>query len=605
VSGGREYAPLVERSAVVSHRFRGPAARVWQALADTARYNEAAGFPRHAITEIERADGTQRFRGRARVAVFDVAWDDLPCNWVRDRWFEHTRLFERGPVDRLTARLDLAPEAGGGCSGTYRVEAEGRGIAGALVARSLVASGGRAFRKLAAEADAWALGDRELPFDAPPPDLPAEARARAERIGAELAAAGHGAGLVARLVGLVLTGGENDTARIRPLALARRWGEDEPERVVVLCLEATRRGLLALSWDLLCPRCRGAKVRAASLDQLPTGGHCGSCAVDYGRDFSKNAEATFRPADAIRPAAGGEFCLMGPMSTPHIVAHLTLGPGEGREVAIDLPAGPYRFRTLEPGPELTLEHPGGAALPGLRLDGATLDVVGAGPRLSLLNAGAHPRTFVVEDRAWVRDALTGDRLTALQSFRDLFSDQVLRPGDEVGIERVALLFSDLRGSTALYERVGDAAAYQRVRQHFEYLQGVVRRHDGAVVKTIGDAVMAVFADPARGVAAALAMQDHVGQLNAGSDAPLVLKLGIHAGACIAVTLNDRLDYFGRTVNMAARLQGASRGGDVVLSAELAGEPEVTPLLEGRRLERGETGLRGFAEPVPLVRVVVG
>src|SRR5205823_4272464 len=114
--------------------------------------------------------------------------------------------------------------------------------------------------------------------------------------------------------------------------------------------------------------------------------------------------------------------------------------------------------------------------------------------------------------------------------------------------------------------------------------------------------MAVFADPARGVAAALAMQEHVGELNRDGGTPLVLKLGLHAGPCIAVTLNDRLDYFGRTVNLAARLQGQSRGGDVVISAELAGDPEVVPLLAGQAAERGEASLRGFAQPVRYLRL---
>jgi class 3 adenylate cyclase len=117
--------------------------------------------------------------------------------------------------------------------------------------------------------------------------------------------------------------------------------------------------------------------------------------------------------------------------------------------------------------------------------------------------------------------------------------------------------------------------------------------------------MAVFADPAQGVAAALAMQQHIGELNSGSEAPLVLKVGLHAGPCIAVNLNDRLDYFGRTVNLAARLQGESRGGDVMVSAELAAEPEVAELLLGLELEPGETRLRGFGRPVPLTRVSSG
>jgi class 3 adenylate cyclase len=384
--------------------------------------------------------------------------------------------------------------------------------------------------------------------------------------------------------------------------LARRW-RVPPTAFVRLCLDATRRGLLALSWDLLCPRCRGAKSRSQSLDELPRGAHCPTCAVDYGRDFSNNVEATFRPADAIRSIATGEFCLLGPMSTPHILAHLTLRPGERRGFPLRLEPGPYRLRTLEPGPELLIEHEDGD-LPVVTFDAETMQLGGESAELRLHNAGTVTRTFVLEERAWIADALTGDRLTALQDFRDLFSDQVLRPGDEVGIERVAILFSDLRGSTALYERLGDAAAYQRVREHFGYLAGLVRQHEGAVVKTIGDAVMAVFADPARAVAAALAMQAHIDELNTASTAPLVLKLGLHAGACIAVTLNDRLDYFGRTVNLAARLQGTSRGGDIVLSKEVAEEPEVTRLLTGHRLETGETSLRGFAAPVGYVRITL-
>jgi class 3 adenylate cyclase len=464
--------------------------------------------------------------------------------------------------------------------------------------------GGAAFLRLAAEADAWALGQRELPFDVPAPSLPDGARNRAERIATELVAADHSADLVERLVQLVCEGPENEVTRLRPLALARRWSAPA-EQLIPLCLEATRRGLLSLRWDLLCPRCRGAKVRVASLDELPRGAHCPTCAVDYEREFSKNVEATFHPAPAIRQLHQGEFCLLGPMSTPHILAHLTVGPTQALEVPIDLPPGPYRVRTLEPGPEFLLEASGADRLPVVRHDGTTLTPFGTAPSLTFLNATDKPLTFVLEERTWVKDALTADRLTALQSFRDLFSDQVLRPGDEVAIERVAILFSDLRGSTALYERLGDAAAYHRVREHFGYLARIVREHGGAVVKTIGDAVMAVFADPAKGVAAALAMQQHIGELNAGSDAPLVLKVGLHVGACIAVNLNDRLDYFGRTVNFAARIQGESRGGDVTLSAELATNRDVAMLLDGRRLEQAKVSLRGFAQPAQLVRVLPG
>ncbi len=184
---------------------------------------------------------------------------------------------------------------------------------------------------------------------------------------------------------------------------------------------------------------------------------------------------------------------------------------------------------------------------------------------------------------------------------------MLRPGDEVAIGQVTLMFSDLKGSTALYERIGDAAAYHLVRDHFAFLAEQVREHQGAIVKTIGDAVMAAFADPADAVKAALAIQHEVAAFNDArrdemGEAGIVIKLGLHKGPCIAVTLNERLDYFGGAVNMAARLQGRSNGGDIVLSQSLMAEPDVRELLAGRELAEESAVVKGFDRPVPYFRL---
>jgi class 3 adenylate cyclase len=201
--------------------------------------------------------------------------------------------------------------------------------------------------------------------------------------------------------------------------------------------------------------------------------------------------------------------------------------------------------------------------------------------------------------------LTALEVVSLQAFRDLFAEATLRPGDEAAVGQVALLFTDLRGSTALYERVGDAVAFNIVRDHFAFLAGIVRDHDGAVVKTIGDAVMASFGDPADAVKAALAMQARIADFNRshGAGGELVLKVGIHVGSSVMVSLNERLDYFGSTVNMAARLQGQSEGGDIVLSRSVAEDPAVKPLLAGVPARLESVPLKGFAEPVGFVRVL--
>ena len=75
--------------------------------------------------------------------------------------------------------------------------------------------------------------------------------------------------------------------RIRPLVLSERWGEDD-RHVIECCLQAVREGMLELRWDLLCPRCRGAKFTATSLDRIPQGAHCQSCNIGYDRNFAEN-----------------------------------------------------------------------------------------------------------------------------------------------------------------------------------------------------------------------------------------------------------------------------------------------------------------------------
>ncbi len=300
------------------------------------------------------------------------------------------------------------------------------------------------------------------------------------------------------------------------------------------------------------------------------------------------------------------------MSTPHIRVHVTLEPGTTRHLTADLAPGPYRLRTLEPGPEWDIDWPDGGggepAAAGFPEVIATDETVAAGDaappgEVHLRNDSGRRLTFVVEERAWVADALTADRATSLQTFRDLFSDQVLRPGDEVSVQRMTLLFTDLKDSTALYDAVGDASAYHLVRAHFAFLAAIVRAHEGAIVKTIGDAILAAFMDPAEALAAAIEMQRQVASFNAEQDGTgIVLKVGLHEGPVIAVTLNDRLDYFGATVNLAARLQNESRGGDVVLSRAMAADPEVAALLAAHRATEEQARLKGFDQPVDFLRL---
>jgi len=181
--------------------------------------------------------------------------------------------------------------------------------------------------------------------------------------------------------------------------------------------------------------------------------------------------------------------------------------------------------------------------------------------------------------------LTAKRLLTNQTFRDIYRTDALDIDQRLKITSLTFLFTDLKGSTELYERVGDLVAYDIVKAHFRVLNEVVAAEAGAVVKTIGDAVMATFPTPDRALAAALRMRKAMHTLNAESKhEDLLLKIGLHEGPCLAVTLNDRLDYFGQSVNIAARVQGLAVSQSIFATAPVIAHPVSARLLDDAGLK---------------------
>jgi adenylate cyclase len=261
------------------------------------------------------------------------------------------------------------------------------------------------------------------------------------------------------------------------------------------------------------------------------------------------------------------------------VAQQLLGPAEERRLTVHLGPGTYRVRALgDPSGGETFEASGETVV-------------------TLANPSHAERLLRLERTQWRDRAATAAEVTALQAFRDLFSTEVLRPGEPVSVGTLTVLFTDLRDSTRYYREVGDAPAFGSVMRHLDVLREAVASEGGAVVKAMGDAIMAVFTRPAAALRAGLDAQSAV------AGRPLELKVGTHTGPCIAITQNGALDYFGSTVNLAARLVSLSTGADVVVSGDVLADPEVAEL-ELRR-ERVEADLKGFDTTLELWRVSDG
>jgi class 3 adenylate cyclase len=448
---------------------------------------------------------------------------------------------------------------------------------------------------------------------------------------------------VAAIEELVRSAPDHRLCRINALDFAARSGIDE-ELVIAAFLHASRLGLFELSWNVLCPSCGGVLEAASTLRNVNKAEyHCAWCAAAYEPTLDDIVEVTFTVSRRVRRIAAHDpeelsyseylrqvFWGSGvnlPDNVDHAVEALTLESielpaGEKAILSLQLPAEfvillePVTHTSLfiDVKGEPTRERQGLSLIfDKLRVPVEKLELRPGPLRLSLENrtdGRVLPGLWVANDQLEEllhqrRPFLTAKRLLTNQVFRDIYGTDTIDIEQRLKIISLTFLFTDLKGSTELYERVGDLAAFDLVRAHFQVLNEIVATEAGAVVKTIGDAVMATFPTPDRAIAAALRMREAMRQLNGGRNAEdLSLKIGIHEGPCLAVVLNDRQDYFGQTVNIAARVQALADSRSILATRAVVGDPQTSNLLKTRGLEpmAQARALRGIAERVPVYEI---
>lgn len=587
--------------------FKSPAEAMWPFVADTNRFNSDAGIPGVRRSEI-KTPGTERLT--MNVAGMTMEWDEAPFEWTAPRRFGVVRNYHAGPVEKIRVSADLEPNPGGGCHLVYQIWMTPRGLLGKLVFPiQMKWKSYPAFNAVFRKYDAIAQAGREEVIAAASVTLAPGAEARLAQIGRALRDAALDAELVDLLLDLVRRGDDLSLMRLRPYALADRWRVSR-RRVLDICLHAVRAGLLVFRWDMLCPSCRGAKGVAETLSGVKKQIHCDSCNIDFEVNFERSVELTFRPNSSIRKIDLVEFCVGGPRITPHIVAQQILAPGESRAVELALEPGAYRVRARSErgGQHVRVGADGaGEAAFAAKPEGWPAAEAAVAPKATVRFENKTPaqQVMLLERTAWSDNAVTAAEVTGLQVFRDLFAREALRPGEEIEVGSLCVLFTDLLESTRMYREIGDARAFGLVMQHFDVLKRHIADEDGALVKTIGDAVLAVFRRPVSAVRALLKASREFAEPAPGGR-PLMLKAGINYGPCIAVTLNDRLDYFGSTVNIAARLVGLCRGGDAVISSEVRKDAEVEAYLREARhqIEEVRAALKGFDQKhFDLARIV--
>lgn len=470
-------------------------------------------------------------------------------------------------------------------------------------------------------------------------------------------------GVISQLRAMIETADDYDLFRINPFLFAKEKSLDENE-CIDLFLHSAKHGLFEMEWDMLCAFCGHIVSSFQELSKLHPDFVCDFCGAENHVALDDYIHVGFTLSPRIRENAylvpdsltiedyylkyqfAKGVIFAGDHSLEEVGALLNrvmtyVEPQETKRFELSADPGSLQIKDLRNGATMTYALPeaaeskttqlsidleqgaflsnGAPTTPmkydarvapfhlevGGELPGGTLEIAFTNrmETKSALWVMHFPPGFE-SDYVHFESFLSGKRLITTQTFRDLFRFETVPTTEGIDVKDLTLLFTDLKGSTALYDRSGDLKAYYLVRQHFETLGRVIADHSGAIVKTIGDAVMASFMNPVDAVKAATEVLHEIDAFNDTIVEDIELKIGIHRGPAIVVSLNDRLDYFGQTVNIAARIQDLAKPGEVLLSEDVRGYPGVEDELLGCDVASEQASVRGVGGMLEIFRATL-
>ncbi|MFK7857098.1 MAG: DUF5939 domain-containing protein [Granulosicoccus sp.] len=449
--------------------------------------------------------------------------------------------------------------------------------------------------------------------------------------------------------------------RINPIRYANERRMDHSE-AINLFLHAATIGLLEMQWNMVCSSCASVYGSFEHLKSVASHFNCPVCKNENTTSLDELMHVTFGIVPQIRDNAFNHpealsvedyyfhyHTIEGSVYPPDLdfkealkqfAKHLDyIDPGETKVYDLQLVPGAMMVRNVEseaaamfsvhpehenPVSTLSLGYDedslscadqdntaGVIEFGDLKFYADVMGVLGAGPlKLSIKNESKKRGALLIivmppiEPKPLLfKPFLSGKKLLSNQTFRDLYRSETIGISDGIAVNDLTLMFTDLTDSTALYDKVGDPQAFFLVQQHFARLKEIIVENNGAIIKTIGDAVMATFVHPVDAVNAALGVLDTIERFNESISESVAIKVGLHRGYCIAITSNEQQDYFGQTVNTAARIQGLAGPRQIYLSREVHDFEGVQSLIESQcHIEHRTEKVKGIEKPLDLFRL---
>ena len=512
-------------------------------------------------------------------------WQEEPYRWEAPHYLRIHRNYQRGPYQELSIKIELYPVTTGKQSGTYvsiTFDGKSRGLMGTLRTKTHFSKAFKQRLKNVIKRYDDAIASDQLPYKKRSSFLQTLKNPGKWRdLRKKLSAASKEPELSRRIIDLLHYSDEQDLKAIEPLKLAKLWSVPL-HKVLKTAYQAVMLNILNMQWKQVCPRCRRTLKVSRRLFEISQSHYCNHCGDTMELDLNNTTQIIFKSHPLVRKISDNEYCVSGPQHRSHVIMQQYVKPGAKHFVNLMLPDGKFRVRTdtldrdihVRPDTEgldnvtMTLEE-------GEKEEGETL----LSPQSDMIvkNNADHPLLISIEDRRWSTYGVSAAEVTSQQLFRECFPKEYIRQSEKMKCQDLTVLFTDLIDSSSIYSDSGDEEAINTVMDHFEVLEKIIREERGAIVKTIGDAIMAVFREPASAVRAYQQAQKLFLETEE-SDTPIRLKGGLHHGNCYAVTLNNRIDYFGNTVNFAARLVEKANRDELVISSEALANPHLEKFL---------------------------
>ena len=560
--------------------------RLWPFISNTDRVNHALGLPTvRYTTRTDPARGVERF-AESKIAGQKIVWQEHPYEWIEGRRLSVLREFSTGPFLWFMNIIEMQTISGGGTRVNQTLKVVPRNWFGGLLAKlTLGRNTPKSFLRVYRQIDDWLIRPENAKSSADAfgtrAAMTATCRVRLSERLEHLTQRRIDPAVVETLRQFLEHASDPEVARIRPLMFAERF-QLPPKDVIDACLFAAKEGILTLLWDILCPTCRIPADVQETLGTLKDHGYCPSCDLRYEIDFASSVELIFRSHPEVRTAETRTYCIGGPAFSAHVVAQTRLMPGERFEMELLLTEGSYRLR----GPQLpfAVDMRVSAAtgvtrfeLPLLRppLPNSVPTLRHGHQVLTVFNNTARELQVRLERTADRSMALTAAAAASIPVFREMFPNEVLAPGQIVSVTNITLLMAEICGANELYQSLGDGPAFGKIRTRLLHVDETIKSHGGAIVKIVGDGVLATFQNSDSAIEAITALLT-----SANETQPL--RMALHRSSALVTTLNDRLDYFGEALHLLRTMLQMAEANELILTASVfpTGFADRIPQLEG-------------------------